>query len=68
MNGKESIEREFGELLFETSVANISWYHAGLKVSSSETASSFQSLKSSSRQSTKLRYKKPNTENPTQNS
>lgn len=32
MNGKNSIEKEFGELLFETSVANITWYHAGLKV------------------------------------
>jgi hypothetical protein len=40
MNGKESIEGEFGELLFETSVANISWYHAGLKVRLSEAASS----------------------------
>lgn len=30
--GRKSIEDEFGELLFETSVDDISWYHAGLKV------------------------------------
>lgn len=32
VNGKNSIVDEFGKVLFETSVADISWYHAGLKV------------------------------------
>lgn len=32
MNGINSIVDEFGKLLFETSVADITWYHAGLKV------------------------------------
>lgn len=31
-NGIKSIEKEFSENLFETSAANIKWYHAGLKV------------------------------------
>jgi hypothetical protein len=29
---KNSIEDEFGKLLFETSVADITWFHAGLRV------------------------------------
>lgn len=29
---KKSIEREFGEMLFETSVADIQWFHSGLQV------------------------------------
>ena len=36
-NGEKSIEKEFKEVLFETSVANIKWYHAGLKVNFSKT-------------------------------
>lgn len=32
MNGKNSIVNEFEKVLFETSVADITWYHAGLKV------------------------------------
>ena len=31
-NEGKSIEDKFGETLFETSVANITWFHAGLKV------------------------------------
>lgn len=31
-SGKNSIENELKEFLFETSVANIHWYHSGLKV------------------------------------
>lgn len=31
-DGRKSISEEFGEILFETSVADIPWFHAGLKV------------------------------------
>lgn len=44
-DGRKSIRDEFGKMLFETSVADITWFHAGLKVMIAILASDMKALK-----------------------